>query len=645
MITNKDVFAKRKQGAIDEAYQMALQLMSAPQVDDWDYKALGWCLIDLIKRDAQAGIQENLTHYRQQLESIKVDPKDDVLQKGINNALLLCSQHGRRVNEAKKLSKEGRHADAVAILRELRGSGEDDVDIATNLGWGLYQLCRQLMDSDNVNFDAVKRNLNEYLKLEIEKPSLLHTCILQIATKLAEQDKLNMLAFSRLWNLESLRTEDFDRYRSEDGKMYPSLAEKVIQKAGKEAAASANVRDLNYILPHIDKAIENFTDNVWLKLNKAKVLLGLGRHDDALTFGVEVTKAKMNDYWAWELLGDICTENEQKAVLSCYCKAMLCSHDDQYTNNLRLKLAQRMVDRGDFSAAKYEVGRVLSFKEKESQKIPEIAAEIASQTWYSETQPATSNLDYYKAHASDAELLMFSNMPWINAVVGDSFIAPGNETQKPKKRRRIFVETSSVPMEVGISESKFEYGNLTPGSGLRLKGDFDSAKRFQVYVIEKRNSDAQWDIFSGYIGVVDHVNNDKGVLHYIFSRDIDGVIPLSELATSFTEGDAIAVKLSRYRTKDGFAYRTIAASATDKVPSTQLKKHFRDFVEVSNGMGFTNDDIFIPPPLVKKHQITDGYMISGTALLSYNKKRSSWGWRAISIEQEGNPPAQSGDQK
>ena len=51
MITSKEVFAKRKEGAIDEAYKMALELMAAPQVDGWDQKAFGWCLIDLIKRE------------------------------------------------------------------------------------------------------------------------------------------------------------------------------------------------------------------------------------------------------------------------------------------------------------------------------------------------------------------------------------------------------------------------------------------------------------------------------------------------------------------------------------------------------------------------------------------------------------------
>ena len=632
MTSSKEVFAKRKEGAIDEAYQMALLLMSAPHVDDWDFKAFGWCLIDLIKRDSKEGNQQNLAHYRQQLESIKVDPGDDVLQKGIRHALSLCNPHGQLISQAKTLSKEGRHAEAVDLYRKVWASGSADMETQSSLGWELYKLSKQLMALDNVNLGAVKRNLNDYLKLEVEKPSLLHSCFLQLAAKLAGQDKFNMLVFSRLWKLEYLRPEDFERYHGEDGKEYPSLAEKVIQQAGKEAAASDNVQDQNYILPHIDTAVERFPDNIWLKLDKAKVLLAQGRHDDALAFGLEVAKSKVNDYWAWGLLGDIFAGTDSETALSCYCKALLCPADDKYTGKVRLKLAQRMAESDEFAAAKHEVETVLLYREKEDQKIPEVAAGIASQPWFAETQASKSNLGYYKAHASVAESLLFSKMPWIGANVGDKFTVPGKEN-KPK--RKIFVKTSSVPMEVSIPESKFEYGKLAPGDGLQIKGEFDCNQRFQIYVVEHRSSDTRWDIFPEKIGVVDHVNRDKNVLHFIVDRDLDGVVSFSELASSFREGDAIAVRLSRYSSKNGQVYRVLNAVATDKQPSTQVKKEFCEEVRVSNGMGFTESDIFISPPLVTECKINDDQKISGIAVLNYNKKRASWGWKAISIDCDG----------
>lgn len=630
MITNKDVFAKRKEN-IDEAYQMALQLMGAPDIDGWDFKAFAWCLIDLIKRDANAGQQQNLAHYRQQLETIKVDPNDDVLQKGVRYALSLCNPHGQFISEAKSLSKQGKHAEAANIYRKLFANGATDTAIQTSLAWELYHLSKELMAQNTVNLNVVKKNLNDYLKLAVEKPSLLHTCFLQLASKLAGVDSLNMLVFARLWSLDYLRPEDFDRYISNDGKEYPSLAEKVIQQASKGAAGSGNHQDLNYILPHIDRAITRFPDNIWLKLNNAKVLLALDRHDDALTFGLEVTKSKINDFWSWELLGDICSGSDPEATLSSYCKALLCSSDDKFTGKVRLKLALRLVEAGDLASAKHEVERLVTYRHKEGQKIPEDAVKIVSQAWYGETQATDSNVAFYKANASAAESLLFSKMPWISANLGKKITVPGKE-DKPK--RKFFVKTSSEPMEVLIPEYKFEFPTLNPGAGLMIKGEFDTTNRFQVYVIEKRDSDKQWDVFSEKIGVVDHINKDKKLIHFLVDRDLDGVVPFSDLDGSFREGDAIKVKLSKYNSKQGQRYRVLLATATDQTPSTSVRKQFCEEVRESNGMGFTTSDIFIPPPLMNECKIKDSQTVSGTALLSYNKKRASWGWRAMSIEDE-----------
>ena len=41
------------------------------------------------------------------------------------------------------------------------------------------------------------------------------------------------------------------------------------------------------------------------------------------------------------------------------------------------------------------------------------------------------------------------------------------------------------------------------------------------------------------------------------------------------------------------------------------------------------EDVFINPAIIKKEGYIQGQEISGKALLSFNKKKSSWGWKAI----------------
>jgi tetratricopeptide (TPR) repeat protein len=628
VITSKEVFAKRREGAIDEAYRMALELMGSPNADDWDRKAFCWCLIDIIKRDARNGDNENLAHYRRQLESVETDQSDEVLVKGIRNALSLYNPGGLEISEAKALGREGRHTEAAALYRKALACGTGNREAQTGFGWELYFHSKELMAAENASLGTVKRNLNDYLKLDIEKPSDLHSRILQLAAKLAGQDKLSMLAFSRLWNLDNLRPEDFERFRAKDGKEYPSLAERVIQQAGKEAAASENAREQEQVLPYLDAAIERFRDNVWLKLDKAKVLLSLGMHDEALAFGLDVAKAKPNDYWAWGLLGDIVSQTDGEAALGCYCKALSCPAEDKFTGKIRLKVARRMLESNDFAATKLEVETVVRSKESEGHKIPEEAAEIASQPWFAETEAASSNRDFYKSRLPAADALLFGSLPWIDACIGEKYAVPGKEN-KPK--RTIFLKTSSIPTEASIPESKLGQKRLSPGDAIRVKGELDENQRFKVFILEGRKAESCWDVFPESVGVVDHVNREKGVLHFIVDREIDGVVPLSELGVSFSEGDSISLRISRYTSKHGPACRVQVAKPSEKQPSERVKKRFCEKVKVSDGMGFTENEIFVPPPLISRHRLDDGQTVSGTAVLSFNKKHGNWGWRAISI--------------
>ena len=633
MITSKEVFAKRREGAVDEAYRMGLELMGSPNVDDWSKKAFCWCLIDIIKRDAGNDNNQNLPHYRSQLESIEADPTDEVLAKGVRNALSLCNPNGREINQAKTLSKEGRHAEAVAAYKRALAMSPADKNDQTGFGWELYKHSKELLAVENLNLGAVKRNMSDYLKLEVEKPSLLHSCVLQLAAKLAGQDKFSMLVFSRLWNLDNLRQDDFERYRAEDGKEYPSLAEKVIQQVGKEAAASDNTREQESVLPHLDAAIQRFPDNIWLKLDKAKVLLSLGLRDDALSFGLSVAKAKPNEYWAWGLLGDIVSQRDEDAALGCYCKALSSHAEEKFRGKIRLKVARRMVKKNHLSAAKFEVQTVIQAKESEGYKIPAEASDIASQPWFADTVATSSNSDFYKSKQPAAEALLFGDLPWVNACVGEKFTVPDKEG-KPKQKRKIFLETSAVPLEVSIPASKLGRKNWTVGDAIKVKGEFQDGKNFKLYLLETRDSTKLWDVLAETIGVVYQVNRERGVLNFIVNREINGFIHLSAISGTFAEGDSIALWLSKYTSKNGPGLTVHEAKTSEKQPSSNIKRQFSEEVRVSNGMGFTESDVFVPPPLVSEHRIQDGQRLNGKAVLSFNKKQGNWGWKAVSISNE-----------
>ncbi|EHN69884.1 DUF7017 domain-containing protein [Aliivibrio fischeri] len=629
MITSKDVFAKRKSGQLDEAYQMAVELVKVNASDEWNFKALAWCLIDLLKRDSQSNQQQNLAYYSQQLQSIDVAASDEILTTQVQYALSLCNPNGQLIQKAKSLSKQGSHLQAANIYRQLCSAGAGDLNVQTSLGWELFRLLQHSLAQEHINVSSSKRLLADYLKLQlVEKPSLLHSSILQQAAKLAGNSSFSLISFSRYWQLDSLREEDYEPYINNNGEQYPSLAEKVIQQAAKESVASDIIENHQYILPHLDSAIERFPENIWLKLNKAKLLLKLGQSKEALRFATDVTRSKVSDYWSWALLGEVNADLDKSIELSCYCKALLCYTDDKFTAKVRIKMAQALASLGEFAEAKHEIEKVITSKTKDGLKVPEDAEKLQAQEWYKTFTATESNKKYYQLNVSKAEELLFSDLPLVKACVGEKFTIP-DKPNKPKRKLYLVPQGKSEPIEISVPENKYKFGDV--GSGLSIKGDFDASGRYQVFLIAQRDYDANWDIFTDHIAVVDHVNQKKEMFHFIVNRKVSSVVHFSDIDFNVKEGNFLAVKVAQFKTKQGERYRVLSVKPTDKAPSSLVYKDFSCSVRSSNGMGFTDDNIFIAPPLMEQHGVNDGVLVKGTAVLNYNKKKMSWGWKALKL--------------
>lgn len=631
MISSKDVFQKRKAGELDTAYAMGLERMAAADRDAWDVRAFGWVLVDLVKKLA-ADPGAELNRYADELRQLAVPPDDDLLTKQRGYALSLLQEGAKDLQKARALSRDGEHRQAVRIYAEVFERGALDPSNHTNYGWDLFKAARQLTQSASRDqwpaavVGEAKRYLGAYMKLDVERPSMLHSCILQQALRLASGGHLKVMVFARMWGLEHLREEDFERYVPEDGKSRPSLAETVVQQAAKEAAASGQTGDLGYIHPFVDQAMARFPDNVWLKLNKVKILRALGRQEDARALAIDFARTKSGEYWAWELLGDLVTEPEQR--ISCYCKALLCSQDDGFVSGVRLKLARVLTDLDHFAEAKGEVMRVIDHKTRAGHRLPVEGRELSQAPWYAEASSAEPSSAFYARFASQADDLLFSALPWIDACVGEQFTIEGQET---KPRRKLYLRSASFPYEVSIPESRLRLKGLSAGQAVKVKADHEAdSGRVLLHAAALREEGSDFDVFKETLGVIDQVNVDKGVLHFMAGVDAQGVYPLADYAGVAVLGGGVALRLAQCRSaKRGAFVRALTAAPSSQTPGAKIYRAFKETVRVDKGMGFTESGIFVPPDVVAAHNLNDDDFVSGAAVLSFNKKRGTWGWRAI----------------
>lgn len=630
--TSKDVFAKRKAGDLDEAYQIGFKLVQSLPSDEWNVKALGWCLIDLVKRESQANNFEAVNVYLTQLNNLSFDPSDKIINDQIAFVNNLSNPANKELQKAKKASKDGQHQLAINIYRQVLHEQPDNQEIMMNIGWELYRLAKLQFNSENLNVFAVKKLLNDYLKLNCEKPSLLHSLVLGVADKLTKENNFSLVGFIKVWGIENLRDEDFEKYHDiNTGNVYPSLAAKVIQHASKQAVEQSELDLLSKMLPLIDKVLETSEEKIWLELNKARALNLLGDYQSSFELAVNVAKQKVGDYWVWELLGDIQTNLDINKAFNCYCRALSSNPEEKFIANLRLKLARLLTEKGDFSAAKYEVNSVVESRNKEGWAIPEKVNEFLNQPWFDDVVVTKNNDDIYKKFASQAEEVLFQNLPWIKANLGGAFSLP----DKPnKKRRKIYLynSASQFPTEITLPERRFPFNKFSEGMPIQFKGELDpTTNHFTAFQFEERNG-SHWDVFSLVVGVVDNVNEDKKLIHVIFDRDVDTVIPFSRLPQKYEVGDSISVKLSKSKTKYGIKYYSVEISSTSEAPSLKIFKPFSEAVRISNELGFTDTDIFIDRNLVDKFNIQDGRTVRGKAILNFNKTRSTWGWKALTID-------------
>lgn len=655
MITSKEVTAIRKAGKLDEAYAVSLELIAAPEADDWDRAAHGWCLIDMVKRCAVEGDQEELAKWLSRLDAFEAPLDNDVLARGREKALAMARPDRREALKAQALSKQERHEEAAEIYARLHGQRTLLAEDYKSWGWDLYHSAKgELRKPDSSEIDPavvqrVKRSLNTYLaqvSAQREPPEArwsrrtfqagasvnLHSLMLTLALRLAKSKHLKMMPFLRFWNPDRFTDEDFERQTGSDGRTYPSLAERALQSAAADAIEHDRPDDYRYILPHVEAALKRFPDNIWLKLHLVKLLRGLRRYSEALALAIQFAREKASEYWVWDLLAEL-SPNEPELQLSCCAKALICSQDDDFVAKVRLKLAT-LIANSHPAEARFEVERVLAHYARAGYRIPRDASAMSGSAWYLCSSPRTTGESFYARFTEQAEALLFSHLPWADASLGHFYKVEGKDGQKPRRRRSIYVREESTTLEFSLPDTHPGVRELAVGAPLLVQYETSVVEpwRATIHRIRLRPNGSDMDAVPERIGVIDHVNQEKAVLHVIVARGVDGVCPISIYPGDAKVGSAVAVRIARRRGRTGERTHIVSITPADQSPPPEVCRSFNQVVEITDrGFGFTRDDVFLPPHLVAAAGVASGDIVEGTAILSYDKRGGKWGMKAVAI--------------
>ena len=288
----KDLEGISKLNKLTEALNLSQRLFSSEPYDEWVQKAFAYTLIDLSKyyisnkNINQAGV------YYNQLLSINFQEVDDIIESQKNFLRPKIDINYFDVQKAEEFSKSGSHQDALNIFKRLIAENRLTELHHEAYGWIIY---RYVKDKEiELTSIQVRTFLKDYMNLRNERPSMLHSMILNLALNYSkDHSDFNLYNFFKLWHPNNLRYEDCN-IQPFSGNKIPTLLSRLFKE---------------FIIKNYDIDIEYLSENI--KIHSSSIF-------DSTTNESRVLDLLRENYF-WHLLNTH-KENKQSELWSLFGK-------------------------------------------------------------------------------------------------------------------------------------------------------------------------------------------------------------------------------------------------------------------------------------------------------------------------------------
>ena len=323
-------------------------------------------------------------------------------------------------------------AKAVLFLREMQSSEFQSEQATTVLGWNIFHILKAIYCDDYAkrNYQkAVPELAERFFLLKFPRPSQLHSSIIAILSKLAQERTDWFLPYIQQTGFDALQDSDFQPY-SKDGKKLTPLAETLFLKCAKALEHSTNMDDHRWLLDSLERHQHKFSENQWISYYQGKLMLKLDRIDGAKRFIGEILARHKNQFWAWAVFGETFKHSDPEMYLDCLCKALSFPTESSLLLNVREELALLLHKMGFFPEAKAEIEALCTARKLLDLPIPGEIANLMKEDWYPATEANKSNLDFY-----------LKRLPQANALLkDDSAPQPGIVTACYEATRGVFIQ-------------------------------------------------------------------------------------------------------------------------------------------------------------------------------------------------------------
>lgn len=345
------------------------------------------------------------------------------------------------IAKAYQYGKEHKYDEAYQVLVPHFENKEIPTYFEETCGWTIYRFLKK--NEENLSSKDIRKALAFYIAFASCKPSTLHSCIMIQAANLEKkhENDFRFIEFCLMWKLESLRDEDFlsAKGATENGKSieFQSLAEKVATRLYKELKQRHTVEFVNELFPFFETIKEKCPNNRFIRLYIAQLYYWQGYTERAIAEYKHILRTTP-EWFIWKHLGDICEDKEVR--ISLYCKAMTMMGKDEYIGELRLALANLLLDANKEQAA-YEVEQYMKTYKANGWKI--VGDVYLLQNKLLGITPSVQAKLFYRNHTEKAEEFAYSDIP-VEKLTFSGIVknhAGKERANLINKRKKIYVRT------------------------------------------------------------------------------------------------------------------------------------------------------------------------------------------------------------
>lgn len=369
-MSSKEITELRKKGKLNEALQMANQILEIEPENIWNKRAAAWVYYEYLKKYAQA---DSFELFKANLIKIK----------------------------------------------ELE-LPESEKTIFDNCAWQIGKLVFSLQKIEHVDYAKINEIFEIIKDFHFTKPSEEYSFIYKAFHK-GYQKWSKYLAFADWWDFENLRPEDYLKEEFNNIKIM-SIAEQAYIAYSKKLLTNGVPLDsfgktrlidkekIHSFLPKLESLIDKHPEYQYPPYYKAKLLLALGDAHNALSTFLPFARQKRNEFWIWTLMAEIFSEDID-IQFACYCKALSLKTPDTILVNLRQTFAGILITNKMYDEAKTEIQKIIETRRKEKKELSKPVVQWTKEDWYQSAIAKKDNMDLYSKYLKEAEEILYQDIP------------------------------------------------------------------------------------------------------------------------------------------------------------------------------------------------------------------------------------------